>query len=203
LDCPKPEEHNSATDFILTLLRTNLPKDLYYHGVHHTLDVCQAVEEIGIAEKVDGESITLLKTAAAFHDCGFVNQYYNNESLAVTCVETHLPIFGYNYEQIQAIAGIILATQVPQRPLNHLQEIICDADLDYLGRDDFFEVSETLKKEWLAYEVISSEMDFDLKQLKFFQQHKYFTRTSTKRRSKQKEKHFIKLQKRCKDYSFK
>jgi uncharacterized protein len=195
-------DHNSATDFIVTLLRTNLPPNLFYHGVHHTMDVCEVVEDLGIAEKVDKESLVLLKTAAAFHDCGFIKQYFNNETFAATCVETHLPDFGYNSGQIQTIAGLILATQIPQRPSNHLQEIMCDADLDYLGRDDFFEISETLKKEWLAYEVVSSEREFNLKQIKFFQQHMYFTRTSNKRRGKQKEKHFIELQKRCADYSF-
>ncbi len=196
-------DHKSATDFIVTFLRTNLPSNLFYHGVHHTMDVCDVVEQIGSEEKVNDDSLIQLKTAAAYHDCGFVKQYFKNEPLAVTCVETHLPDFGYSDEQIQTIAGLILATQIPQRPSNHLEEIMCDADLDYLGREDFFEISETLKKEWLAYGVVSSEEEFNLKQLKFFQQHRYFTETSIKRRSDQKAKHYIELQKRCADYSFK
>jgi uncharacterized protein len=203
LEVLKPMDHQSATDFIVTILRTNLPQNLFYHGVHHTMDVYEMVEEIGIAEKVNRDSLILLKTAAAFHDCGFIKQYFNNEPLAVKCAERHLPDFGYNAKQIRIVVGLILATQIPQRPSSHLQEIMCDADLDYLGRDDFYEISETLKGEWLAYEIVSSEMEFNLKQIKFFEQHKYFTRTSNKRRSKQKEKHFIELQQRCAVYSFK
>ena len=35
------------------------------------------------------------------------------------------------------------ATKIPQTPLTKLEEIICDADLDYLGREDFFEISRS------------------------------------------------------------
>ena len=37
---------------------------------------------------------------------------------------------------------LILATKVPQKPKNKLEKIICDADLDYLGREDFDNISD-------------------------------------------------------------
>jgi len=37
--------------------------------------------------------------------------------------------------------------QATPRPANLLEEIICDSDLDYLGRSDFIPVSNTLFEE--------------------------------------------------------
>jgi uncharacterized protein len=185
-----------AKEFILTRLGQELPPDLYYHGVHHTLDVCNSVEELAIAERVNGESLLMLKTAAVFHDSGFLKQYINNEPVAVAFAQEYLPQFGYSKEQIKVISRIILSTRVPQRPANHIEEIMCDADLDYLGRDDFFQISETLKKEWLAYGIIKSEEEYNEKQVSFFKQHNYFTDTARKNREPKKQKHLIELNKR-------
>ena len=58
-----------------------------------------------------------------------------------------LPKYGYTDEQINQVKELIYATIIPHDPKNKLEQIICDADLDYLGRDDFFEISETLRRE--------------------------------------------------------
>jgi uncharacterized protein len=185
-----------AKDYILARLRQELPRNLYYHGLHHTLDVCKSVEEIAAAERVNGDSLILLKTAAVFHDSGFLQQYINNEPVAVSLAEQLLPKFGYEQDQIKVVGKIILSTQIPQKPTNHIEQIMCDADLDYLGRDDFFQISETLKQEWLAYGVIKSEDEYNHKQVRFFRQHNYFTETSRQKREPKKQKHLQELKKR-------
>ena len=72
--------------------------------------------------------------------------------------------------------------------------VLCDADLDYLGRDDFFEISDRLKKEYIERGLVSNEIEFDKLQIEFLSAHKYFTKTSVLKREKQKERHleFIK-----------
>ena len=185
-----------AKAFILSRLREQLPDDLYYHGLHHTLDVCNSVEELAKAENVNGESLLLLKTAALFHDSGFLQQYINNEPVAVSIAEEYLPQFNYSTDQINIISKIILSTRIPQRPSNHVEEIMCDADLDYLGRDDFFQISETLKKEWLAYGLITNDEEYNHKQVQFFNQHNYFTQTARLTREPKKQKHLMELKKR-------
>jgi uncharacterized protein len=185
-----------AKQFILDRLSQELPPNLFYHGLHHTIDVCKSVEELALAERVNGDSLLLLKTAALFHDSGFLQQYLNNEPVAVSFAEQVLPRFGYTSEQIETVGKIILSTQIPQKPSNHIEQIMCDADLDYLGRDDFFQISETLKKEWLAYGIITDEEEYNHKQVSFFQQHNYFTETSRKIREPKKQKHLLELNKR-------
>ena len=58
-----------------------------------------------------------------------------------------LPEYGYSGEQIEKICKIIMATKLPPQPEDIYQKIICDADLDYLGRSDMIPVSNTLYKE--------------------------------------------------------
>lgn len=179
--------------YVLNLLHKDLPSNLYYHGVHHTLDVCNAVEELSQQEKVDGPELDLLRTAAVLHDVGFIQQYLDNEHLAVKFAREFLPTYGYSDQQIEIIGDIILCTQIPQNPRNRIEEIMCDADLDYLGRDDFFLISENLKKEWFVYEIVGSEEEYNRKQITFFEQHRYFTRSAQLRRESQKQMHLSKL----------
>lgn len=183
----------AAKEYILNRLKKELPKDLYYHGIHHTMDVCSAVDQLAMAEHVNGEDLLLLKTAAVFHDSGFLSQYLNNEPIAVLIAAEKLPSFGYSPDQIKRVGDIILSTCVPQQPSNHIQQIMCDADLDYLGRDDFFEISETLKQEWFAYGLIQSDEEYNEKQLRFFQDHHYFTSTARRIREPKKQQHLLEL----------
>jgi uncharacterized protein len=183
-----------ARKYAFQLMESELPSDLYYHGIHHTRDVCRAVEELCKDEGIIGQDLTLVRTAAVYHDIGFIKQYQNNEPLAVKIAEEILPQFGYSTNEIKLIGEIILSTQIPQKPKNKIEEVMCDADLDYLGRSDFFEISETLKKEWFAYGLVSSEEEFYQKQIRFFENHQYFTSTSRAKRGPVKDQHLLFLQ---------
>ena len=179
--------------FVLNLLNKELPDNLYYHGVHHTLDVCNAIEELSFQENLTGTDLQLLRTAAVMHDVGFIQQYIENEPLAVQFAHEILPAFGYTDKQIEMVGNIIMCTRIPQAPRNHVEQIMCDADLDYLGRHDFFTISDSLKKEWLAYQIIATEEEYNRKQINFFEQHKYFTKSAQAKRNLQKQLHLLKL----------
>ena len=101
----------------------------------------------------------------------------------------YLPDFGYTPEQIEKIRGMIMATKIPQSPKNHLEEIICDADLDYLGRDDFFAIGDKLFAELNMYGIIDSENDWNKLQVTFLEKHNYFTKSAIKNRKAKKEEH--------------
>jgi hypothetical protein len=89
--------------------------------------------------------------------------------------------------------GMIMATKIPQSPTNPLEEIICDADVDYLGRDDFERISNSLKDEFLVYGVIKSEADWNPLQIRFFEMHAYFTETCKTNRAANKKLHLDQL----------
>jgi uncharacterized protein len=183
-----------AKAYIVERLTNGLAPDLYYHGPHHTLEeVVPAVEQLAIMEEVEGDDLLLLRTAAYYHDCGFLEQYANNEPIAVEIARKVLPDYGYSRRQIRIIRGIILATQVPQRPRNHLEEIMCDADLDTLGRLDFFLLSHRLRLELAAYGNPTTLRQWHEDQLRFLESHTYFTKSACALRDPGKRRNIAEL----------
>ncbi len=183
-------------NYVMKKLETDLPKNLYYHNSRHTTNVCTRVENIGREEKVTDEELLLLKTAALFHDAGFMISYDNNEPLGANLAEDILPKYRYTPEQIQKIKALILSTKMPPKPKNHLEEIICDADLDYLGRTDFIVVSQNLFRELYERGKVKTIEDWNRFQYKFIIKHEYFTATARKLRESGKKAVIEELKKR-------
>ncbi|MBK7682008.1 MAG: HD domain-containing protein [Bacteroidetes bacterium] len=132
-----------AEKFVLDYLHKNLATTIHYHHVFHTENVIKSSERLCLLEKLDEESSLLIKTAALFHDTGFVTQYEKNEPVGAAFAEKHLPTFGYNTAQIEIIKDLILATDTSKQPQGLFHKIIRDADLDYIGRADFFHFTIT------------------------------------------------------------
>ncbi len=175
-------------ELILDRLEKELPEYLFYHNVKHTIDVINQAELIGYGEGVDDEAILTLKTAALFHDAGHIIGYNNHEYYGAEMAKEYLPKFSYNQDQIDKITDLIMATQIPPSPRNLLEKIMCDADLDYLGRSDFIPVSNTLYKELHEQNKIGSLNDWNKLQLKFISSHQYFTETALNLREVNKQK---------------
>jgi len=178
-----------ARDFILEKLRNELPPHLSYHSVEHVQDVYRAAGHLGALEGVAGESMTLLLTAALYHDTGFLRGPRDHEQVSCEIAREQLPVFGYTEPQIEQICGMIMATRIPQAPNNHLEQILCDADLDYLGRDDFYQIGNRLFEELSMYGIIHDEQEWNKLQIRFLESHRYFTPSAIKLRKEKKEQH--------------
>jgi uncharacterized protein len=178
-----------AKDFIEYKLSTELSSRLSYHSIDHIHDVYHACEHLAKEEGVDGEALMLLLTAALYHDAGFLVQSGDHELISCDIARTHLPAFQYADEHIEVICGMIMATKLPQSPKNKLEEILCDADLDYLGRDDFYQIGNRLFLEFSNEGVVNNEKEWNQVQLKFLESHVYFTDTATKLRKQKKDDH--------------
>ena len=194
--------YRKAERYIVKILRDELPDYLHYHNIAHMEDVCAAVERLAHMEGIKGEDLYLLKSAALYHDAGFTKQYDHNEPIGVEMAKDALPKFGYTEEQIQVVTELILVTQIPHQPKNHLEEIICDADLDYLGRDDFHEIADRLRRELKEQGKIDSDRAWDEIQVKFLSQHNYFTKSAILLRQKKKEKHIEEIKERIKEDNY-
>ena len=186
-------KYRAAKAFILNKLEKELTDKLTYHGKHHTLDVLKITSELCDAESISRKNTTLLKTAALYHDCGFTETYTNHEEKGCEIAKRSLPDFGYAQEDIEKICGMILATKIPQSPKNHLEQIICDADLDYLGREDFYSIGNTLYEEFVEYNVIQDEQSWNRLQVGFLGGHNYFTKTTLDRRENKKQEYLKEL----------
>jgi class 3 adenylate cyclase len=181
-------------EIILDKLEMDLPGHLFYHNVKHTVDVVTEVELIGWAEGCSDEEILLLKTAALFHDAGHITAYDNHEYYSTQIAREILPAYNYTSDQIERICSIIMATRLPPKPTNLLENIICDSDLDYLGRSDFIPVSNTLYEELSAQNKIGSLNDWNKIQVKFISGHQYFTKTARRLREVNKQLQIQRIQ---------
>ncbi|WP_019947543.1 HD domain-containing protein [Hymenobacter aerophilus] len=184
MDC-----HRAET-YVLDLLRRHLSPTLLYHGPHHTLDVVEQADSLARAEGItDAQELALLRTAAFYHDSGFLTTYQGHEAAGCALARQALPGFGYTEAQIELICRLIMATQMPQSPGNsHLAQILCDADLDYLGRPaDFWPISQTLFEELKTRGRMADETAWLELQVRFLGSHRYWTPTATARREAAKQ----------------
>ncbi len=173
-------------------MEAGLHPHLSYHNIDHTTDVMQATESIAEQEGISSDDKQQLLTAALFHDSGFLIAREDHEVFSCDIARQYLPAYGYSAGEIERICGMIMATRLPQSPQNLLEQILCDADLDYLGRDDFFMLSDRLFDELRVENLVKDKEEWDRQQTDFMQSHRYFTRTSVNRRQAKKEEH-IKL----------
>jgi uncharacterized protein len=165
-----------AKQYVLGRLEKELPPDLYYHGIHHTRDdVLPAAERLARLERLPVEELLLLRTAALYHDTGYIEDYYNNEEIGLRIAYETLPYFGYQPADIEAVGRIIMVTRLPQCPQNLMEQIICDADMDSLGRKDFFITSHRLRLELTIYDSPVTLHDWYPRQLAFLEGHRYWT----------------------------
>lgn len=186
-----------ANQHILQRLARELAPDLAYHGVHHTRDdVVPAAERLAGLARLDGEGVALLRTGAAYHDAGFLEQYSDNEPIAVRIAAETLPGFGFSPGYIQVITGLIMATRLPQSPKTFLEELMCDADLDSLGRDDYFITSHNLHRELGAYGVHLTLEKWYERQIQFLMSHSYFTAVARTLREAGKQANIAELKRR-------
>ncbi|MEJ7822806.1 MAG: YitT family protein [Chitinophagaceae bacterium] len=183
-------EYQKVYTFIIDRLEKELPSSLSYHNVQHTKDVVDAVQYICESEKISGNDTELVLTAAAFHDTGFLKGYENHEASSCDIARDVLPKFNYDKDEVEKICKLISVTKLPQTPVNHLQEILCDADLFYLGSDKYFEGAEQLHHEFKEAGKIDDNIDWNKVQIDFLKKHRYFTLTAIKERDKKKKENF-------------
>jgi uncharacterized protein len=182
-----------AGKYILNKLNDELPGRLTYHNADHTMDVYFAAGFIGEQENIDDMEMKLLLTAALYHDSGFLVKDKGHEEESCRIAKEVLPSYQYNAEEIELICGMIMATQVPQAPKNLLEKILADADLDYLGRDDFFSIGKQLFIENANSGIICNEDEWNQSQVLFIKSHHYFTETAINLRETKKQANMNKV----------
>lgn len=189
-------DFENAETYILNRLKQELAPTLFYHGYHHTVDVMNAAMKIAGAEKVSEEEKKLLRVAVAFHDAGFIYVYKNHEEKGCEMVKEKLPSFGFSAKQIEIICCMIMATKIPQNPKTQLENIICDADLDYLGREDVCQIANTLFAESKIYANSTGEKKWNEIQVNFLKSHYYHTQYSLQWRQSKKLQYLDELLKK-------
>ena len=167
---------------VIQRLRFDLNVKYLYHDSRHTEDVIRQVQEISYREGVTPDEIDILKLAALYHDLGFLVQRANHESAGVDLFMQEASDSEISVSDKEHVARLIMVTKIPQQPTTLLECIICDADLDYLGREDFPAIAEFLYLELKSCGEMSDRQRWNEIQLSFLGAHKYHTDSSRKLR---------------------
>ncbi len=191
----KQPDFEGARCYILERLDCELPSDLYYHALLHTRDEVEpAAARLGKMEGLSPEDLLLVRTAALFHDAGYIEQMQDHELISVRMAEEALPGFGYSPEQIGVVKDIILATRLPQKPQTLLERVITDADMDVLGTTEFYPRCLDLQAELAAHGSATSIQQWLRIQEEFMNNHHYHTASARKLRNRQKKQNILLLQ---------
>lgn len=183
-------------NLVINLLEANIPSNYHYHNVAHSLYVQEKAIEIGKFEGCTGHELELLSTAALWHDTGYIKTYKNHEEESCIIARKNLPEYGFSNGDTDMVCGMIMATKIPQSPGNKLEEILADADLEYLGTENVEIKAFDLFRELQSIDPLMSEEKWRQMQISFLQKHYYFTNYCKKYREPFKQIYLNRLTQR-------
>jgi uncharacterized protein len=184
--------------YIRALFKDELPGGIKYHGANHTLHPARGVvavaNRIAISENISEHDRELVIAAAYFHDTGYIREYDKNEPIAARMAGRILKLIGYKPNEIEKIQTMILSTDLAREPKTHAEKILCDADLDHFGREDFFKLDGKIREGRRARGIdVSDELKWYKGTLEIITRHKYYTESQKKLREEQKQKNIKRL----------
>ena len=170
---------------LLSYMEDKWHESYSYHTVSHVIDVANVCENYIAHYKIDPGNAELVRIAAISHDIGYLSSPDDHEEAGIIEIGPILePLL--NSKQLAIVYGMIRATKVPQKPNNLYEEILADADLDYLGRSDYDQLSRLLFTEFRHFDMISGEAEWLDIQIEFLENHRYHTSYAKAMRSGQK-----------------
>lgn len=178
---------------VMSEMEKNLPLYLKYHSVDHTAGVLTDAMLIATEEGVSESELFKIKIAALLHDTGFMFTYQNHEEASCAYAKVILPKYHISPEDISHICEMIMATKIPQSPKDQCGSILADADLAYLGTDDFSAISSLLFAELKYFNPLLELKAWNKIQIKFLKQHQYFTQYCIAHKTRIKKAHLERL----------
>jgi putative nucleotidyltransferase with HDIG domain len=186
---------NKVKNYCKDLLNKSRCKSLQFHNYQHTLNVVENAEIIAVKSQLSEKDLEMVLISAYFHDVGNMETNKQHEMLSCSIARKFLEKNNYPEDKIQIIENIILATEINREPTNLLEEIICDADLSHLGKKSFQDQNRKLREEWEIFLglIFTDEEWFNLN-LKFLNEHHFYTEVARNLFSKQKSENILKFQ---------
>ncbi|PLX31537.1 MAG: hypothetical protein C0600_05560 [Ignavibacteria bacterium] len=183
-----------ASSFVQRHFAEHHDEALTYHNIAHTMEVVDAAARIGEACGLTGADLEVVILAAWFHDVGITEVYLNHEDRSVEIAERFLREHDYHPENIRAVSRCIMVTSVHVHPSTLQEEVICDADLEHLGRKTFWKRAELLRHEWeVKLGKVFSDLDWLRSQQRFLQEFSFYTEEAKTARLRRLEKNRAKV----------
>lgn len=162
--------------YVLSIFEHDLPPNLYYHDLNHTMSVRETALILGAHYDIGEANMEAMELAALLHDTGYVEAYQGHEIVSAKLAKNFLSQHNYPAEQLHLVIELIDATKLVYEPKNLLQRIIKDSDLNNMGQKRYMKTIANLRHEtklFLGTEYTDAE--FMEMNLRFMDGHSYFT----------------------------
>jgi len=176
-------------EYALKILENDLPPNLHYHDVDHTMSVRETALKLGTHYEIGEANMEAMEIAALLHDTGYIKAYTGHEKVSAELAVTFLSSHNYPEEQIALVVELIDATKLVYEPKNLLQQIIKDSDLNNLGQGKYMKTIANLRHEMKVF--LGQEYEdagFMEMNLGFMDGHSYFTEKASELFDKKKAK---------------
>ena len=188
---------NKSRAYALSTL-SQLPKDYVYHNLKHTEQVASAAEEIGKHSNLTADELEIAIIAAWMHDTGYCMGCDDHEHNSAMAAQKLLEQWGAPKQKIEQVTAAISATEMPQKPKNLTEKVLCDADLYHLSTDDLTEIANGLRQEmYITKKKEFTDDEWFKFNIDFLENHQYFTDYGKSVLEERKKKNIKKLKKRA------
>lgn len=192
----------SASEFVSKLLKENLPSEFTYHNLIHACDVFDAVTELGKNSGLPDEELEIIQVAAWFHDTGFIKCCLDHENKSIEIADEFLKNIRCPDKKIDRITEIIIMTEMTNIPLSLSDKIIKDADILYIGKEDFYSKCLSLKSELESIDHKKfTESEWLYSSLNFINGTLFFTNYAKSKYEKKRQKNISRLNEMIKKLS--
>ena len=189
-----------SEDHVKNLFKDRLSSVYTYHNLDHTIQVVDKIKILAKEENVNPEDTENLLLAGWFHDLGYIDDSENHEEESRKMAEQFLRKHQFDEARITKIGKLILATDKFYKPIDHLENIIKDADLYHLASDDYFNVCENLRQEIKeVHHQKFSKLQWAELNTAFFAKHQFYTKFARENWQPIKEKNTEKIFAKIKD----
>lgn len=175
-------------EYVVEKIEAELAPHFTFHDARHTIQVATMAELIGRAEQVNDKEMLLLRTAALIHDLGYLSMAEDHIEAGCDHAVELLPKFNYDPHQIEVICRLIRSIRDPLVVTGTLEQILCDANLNFLGRIDFKDVIERM---WKEDHILHPEMtlsEWKKRMASLVKKYDFYTDTAKRLRDVHKEK---------------
>jgi predicted metal-dependent HD superfamily phosphohydrolase len=182
--------------YLTDFFQKKIGAEYVFHDFQHTHSVLESVIEIGTGHNLEERELSLLQLAAWFHDSGYDQGPEGHEERSCRYAVGFLSSFDMPDQDLDVITRCIMATRLPNKPKDLLEEIMCDADLSHLGKQTYWDRTSRLRQEvLLTRSKMPTEREWVQLELDFLSNHRYFTAEAEELYNPRKLKHIKQLRK--------
>jgi predicted metal-dependent HD superfamily phosphohydrolase len=190
-----------ARHHVTDIFTQKVRPEFVFHSLDHTEAVAEACSKMADYYQLSDEDRYVLMLAAWFHDTGYsAGKAEEHEEISAQIATDFLKQHSVDDTIQQRVSSCIRATHMPQSPISQTEKILCDADLLHLSTEDFKAMSQLLKQErenLLGQKI--SKKEWRRGNIKFLQEHKYFTEYGQQYLEPKKQENLIALTKKKND----